>query len=156
MADHSLSAIREFLAQHRIAMIGVGRTGKDFSGKLFSDLRTAGYDVVPVNPNATEIAGVRCFARLQDITPPVDAALVMLPSERAAGALRDCAEAGVRRVWLYGFKGPARIDPGALQVCRELDLTTIAGYCPYMFLPNGAWFHRFHGWIARTIGAYPV
>ncbi len=156
MADQSLSAIREFLAQHRIAMIGASRTAGGFSGKLFTDLLRAGYDIVPVNPNTVEISGVPCFARVQDITPAVDAALIMLPSDRAAAAIRDCAEAGIRRVWLYGFKGPAKIDRGALQTCRELGLTTVAGYCPYMFLPNNAWFHRLHGWVARIAGAYPV
>ncbi|HWR53386.1 MAG TPA: CoA-binding protein [Bryobacteraceae bacterium] len=156
MADKSLSAIREFLAQHRIAMIGASRSDKDFSAKLFTDLRRAGYDVVPVNPNATEIGGVQCFPRVQDIAPPVDAALIMLPSAHAAPAIRDCSDAGIRRVWLYGFKGPSKIDPAALQTCRELGLSAIAGYCPYMFLPNGAWFHRAHGWVTRLVGAYPT
>lgn len=156
MADQSLPAIREFLAQHRIAVIGVSRTGKEFSTKLFTDLQRAGYDVVPVNPNASEISGVRCFTRVQDITPAADAALIMLPSDRAASAIRDCAEAGIRRVWLYGFRGPAKIDRSALQTCGELGLTTVAGYCPYMFLPNGPWIHRLHGWVARITGAYPV
>ena len=71
-----LESIEDFLAQKRIAMIGVSRNPKDFSAALFDELRKHGYDMVPVNPKAAEVLGQTCFARVQDIQPPVDAALL--------------------------------------------------------------------------------
>jgi len=50
---------------------------------MFRTLRERGYDAVPVNPKPTEIDGVPCYARLQEIQPPVQGALVMVKSEAA-------------------------------------------------------------------------
>ncbi len=46
----ALETIEDFLAQKRIAMVGVSRHPKDFSADLFQELRRRGYDMVPVNP----------------------------------------------------------------------------------------------------------
>lgn len=155
MPDKSLSAIRDFLAQRRIALVGASRSASGFSANLFRDLRRAGYDVVPVNPIAQEIDGVRCFARVADIAPPPDAALILVPSEKAAPILRECAEAGIGRVWLYGYRGPSKIAPAAREEARRLGLTAVAGYCPYMFMQRTQWFHHLHGAILKIARAYP-
>jgi len=73
----ALETIEDFLAQKRIAMIGVSRNPKDFSSALFEELRKRGYDMVPVNPRVSAVLGQPCYARVQDIQPPVDAALLM-------------------------------------------------------------------------------
>ena len=56
----------DFLAQQRIAIVGVSHTA-DFSRTIFRAFREREYDVVPVNPGCTEIDGLRCYARLQEI-----------------------------------------------------------------------------------------
>ena len=48
----SMSAIQDFLAQTRIAVIGVSHDPREISRALFKELRTRGYDTVPVNPIA--------------------------------------------------------------------------------------------------------
>jgi len=40
----------DFLAQRRIALVGVSRDPRDLSRALFRELRGRGYDVVPVHP----------------------------------------------------------------------------------------------------------
>ena len=75
--DASLETIQDFLAQKRIAMVGISRDPANFSVKLFEELCRRGYDVVPVNPNTAEVQGRRCFARVQDIRPPVEAVLLI-------------------------------------------------------------------------------
>src|SRR5579885_654854 len=59
----SLNAIQDFLAQKRIAFVGVSRDPKDFSCSLFREFVKRGYDVVPVNPNASEVMGRQTFKR---------------------------------------------------------------------------------------------
>ena len=53
----SFETIAEFLAQKHIAMIGISRNPKDFSASLFRELERRGYDIVPVNPKASEVMG---------------------------------------------------------------------------------------------------
>jgi predicted CoA-binding protein len=71
MADHSatLEIIEDFLAQKRIAMMGISRDSASDSARLFEELCRRGYDVVAVNPNPARVQGRRCFARVQDIQP---------------------------------------------------------------------------------------
>ena len=75
--------------------------------------------MVPVNPNVAEVQGRRCFARVQDIQPPVAAALLMTSPEATETVVNDCAEAGIRRVWMYRAGGKGAVSAKAVAFCRE-------------------------------------
>ena len=145
----NIRQIREFLGQRRLAMVGVSRAPQEFSRGIFRELRRRGYDVAPVNPETSEIDGQRCFAYLHDVEPPVDTALLMTPPAATNRVVEDCAAAGITRVWMYRASGEA------IRFCEANGISVIAGECPLMFLPEAAWFHRFHGWLRRVAGAYP-
>jgi uncharacterized protein len=153
-ARASLETIEDFLAQKRIAMVGVSRQSKDFSVMLFDELCRRGYDMVPVNPNANEIRGGRCFARLQDVHPPVDGAILMTSPAASETVVRDCAEADIRRVWMYRAGGQGAVSAKAVEFCRANGIEVVPGECPFMFLPR-AGFHRLHGLIRKIAGSYP-
>ena len=48
----SMAAVQDFLAQKRIAVVGVSHDPKDFSRRLLRTLRERGYDAVAVNPDS--------------------------------------------------------------------------------------------------------
>lgn len=147
--------IQDFLAQRRIAMVGVSRDSKDFSRMLFRELIKRGYDVIPINPGASEVESRPCFAHVQDIHPTPDAALLMIPSANTPEIVRECAAAGVHRVWMYRASGQGAVDPEAAAFCRENGIRVVEGHCPFMFLPGTSFFHRAHGFIMKVTGAYP-
>ena len=151
----SLETIEDFLAQKRIAMPGISRDPANFSVKLFEELCRRGYDVVPVNPHMAEVQGRRCFTRVQDIQPPVEAALLMTSSEATETVVHDCAEAGIRRVWMYRATGKGSVSAKAVAFCRGRGIEVVPGQCPFMFLPDTAGVHRFHGFIRKITGRYP-
>ena len=136
-----LEIIRDFLSQHRLAIVGVSHQPKDFSRALFRAFRERSFDVIPVNPSAQEIEGVVCYPHVQDIRPPVETALLMTSPAVTEQVVKDCADAGIRRVWMY------RRSPAAVAFCEAHGMSVIAGECPLMFLPNTGWVHRFHGWL---------
>ena len=150
-----LESIEDFLSQKRIAMAGVSRDPGSFSVKLFEEFCRRGYDVVPVNPNAEEVEGRRCFAHVQDVEPPVDAVLLMTSPDVTNTVVSDCAKAGVRRVWMYSAGGKGAVSGQAMQFCRDHGIEVIPGECPYMFLPNAGGVHRFHGMVRKITGRYP-
>jgi uncharacterized protein len=149
-----LDTIEDFLAQRRIAMVGISREGQHFSVMLFKELRRRGYDVVPVNPKMTELWGPRCFARVQEIQPPVDGALLMTSPSVTETVVRDCAEAGIRRVWMYRAVGQGAVSDKAVDFCRERGIAVVPGECPFMFLPKSG-FHRIHGFIRKITRRFP-
>jgi uncharacterized protein len=151
----SLAAIQDFLAQKRIAMVGISREPKDFSVQLFEELCRRGYDVVPVNPKTPNVLGRTCFARVQDIQPPVEAALLMTSAAITETVVSDCAEAGIRRVWMYRAAGKGAVNPKALAFCEEYGIKVIPGECPFMFLAPSTGVHRVHGFFRKITGRYP-
>ena len=151
----SLETIEEFLAQKRIAMIGVSRNPKDFSASLFGEMQRRGYDVVPVNPKASEVMGRPSFARVQDIQPPVDGALLMTTPEVTDAVISDCAAAGIRRVWMYRAGGKGAVSEKALAFCQEHGIQVVPGQCPFMFLAGVGGVHKFHGFVRKILGTYP-
>ena len=145
----------DFLAQRRIALVGVARDPRDLSRTLFRELRQRGYDVVPVHPELVSVEGVPCVRRLQDVSPRVDGALLMTPPAATERVVRDCAEAGVPRVWMHRGMGPGAVNPAAVSYCRDHGIAVVTGACPFMFLPRAGLVHRTHGFLARLLGQHP-
>ena len=147
--------IEDFLAQKRLAMVGVARNPKDFSRGLFRDLCRRGYDMVAVNPMMSELDGQQCYSRVQDIAPPVNGVLLMTPPAVTQGMVRNCWAAGITRVWMHRGGGTGAVSQEAIDFCREKGMRVVAGYCPYMFLPTTPFFHRVHGFFMKLTGGYP-
>jgi predicted CoA-binding protein len=144
--------VNDFLARRRIAMVGVSRSAKDFTRAVFREFQARGYDAVPVNPQLKEVEGRPCYASVGDIQPPVEGALVMTPPAVSGEVVRECGEAGIPRVWMV--RGAESRD--AVECAGERGMEVIAGQCPFMFLPDSAWFHRAHGWLLQIAGKYPA
>ena len=151
----SKQTIDSFLSCRRIAVVGVSRDPKDFSRSVFRAFVARGYDSVPVNPNGGEAEG-RPFSRgLADVAPPVEGALLLTPPSATARAVRDCAEAGVRRVWLHRGGGVGAVSPEAVALCRERGIEVVDGECPFMFLPDPGFVHGVHRFFRRLGGRLP-
>ena len=123
----SLESIEDFLAQKRIAIVGMSREAKSMSEAVFKELSKRGYDVVPVNPNVQEVMGRKCFARVQDIQPPVEAALLMTSPAVTEAAVKDCVECGIKRIWMHRGVGQGSVSEKAIEVCRERGIRVVPG-----------------------------
>src|SRR4051812_19850949 len=148
--------IDDFLQQKRIAFVGISRNPQDFNRKLWAEMKRLGYDVVPVHPEAHEVDGVRAVPHVTDVHPAVDAALLMIPAEATESVVRDCAAAGIRRVWMYRAVGHGAVSEPALAFCREHGISVVAGECPFMFLKGSGGPHRVHRWFRKLTGTYPA
>ena len=151
MPPSSLESAREFLAAGRIAVVGVSRDAKDFSRAVLRELAGRGYDVVAVNPALVDAGGIPCFARVQDVSPPADAALLLTSAAQTERVLRDCIEAGIRRVWLHRGAGPGAATTGALALCAATGIQVVQGLCPFMALPDAGFPHRVHHFFRHAL-----
>jgi len=152
----SLERIQDFLAQKRFAFVGVSRQPKDFSRALFREFRDRGYLAVPVHPEADVIEGVPAFRSLREIEPPVDTVLLMTSPGVTEVLVRECVQAGIRRVWLYRGGGRGAGTAEAVRLCEENGIAVVPGECPFMFFPNAGWIHRVHGLVKKITGSYPA
>jgi uncharacterized protein len=136
-------AASTFLANKWVAVTGVSRTAKTHgSNTVYRRLRERGYDVFAVNPNAQEVEGDRCYADLRSIPGGVDAVVIGTRSEIAEDTMRECADLGIKHVWMHWGGGASSVSDAATEYGRQHGITVIDGGCPLMFGPTADLGHK--------------
>jgi hypothetical protein len=127
-------AATEFLNHRRIAVTGVSRTpGNHGSNAVYKRLRERGYDVFAVNPNADTVEGDSAYHDLHSIPGSVEAVIIGTRPDRADETMQECAELGIKYVWMHRGPGSGSVSASATAYGREHDITVIDGGCPCMF-----------------------
>jgi uncharacterized protein len=138
--DEAASA---FLTKKRVAVTGVSRAPKQHgSNTVYKRLRDRGYDVFAVNPNAETVEGDPAYADLRSIPGGVEAVVIGTRPERADETMRECAELGIKHVWMHRSYGGGSVSNSATAYGRERGITVIDGGCPCMFEPTSDFGHR--------------
>ena len=119
-------AAAEFLAGKRVAVTGVSREAKDHgSNVVYKRLRERGYEVFAVNPNADEVEGDRCYHQLSEIPGGVDGVVIGTRPERAEGTMHECADLGIKHVWMHRGPGAGSVSETATAYGREHGITVM-------------------------------
>lgn len=149
--------ITEFLENKNIVVVGVSRNSQDYSRNLFKELQTKfGYNATPVNPNISEIDGHKCYSSVEDITTPLNSAIILTPSITLVNIVQDCISKGIRHIWIYNGNENDEHLRSSIEICKENGVNLVYGFCPLMFLPGTAFPHKVHGTLAKIFGKYPV
>jgi predicted CoA-binding protein len=149
-------AAADFLANRRVAVTGVSRNpGGHGSNVVYQRLRERGYEVFAVNPNAHEVEGDACYHDLKSIPGGVDAVVVGTRPETAEATMRECAELGIRHVWMHRAFGTGSVSEAAADYGRQHDIKVIDGGCPLMFAPTADPGHRAMRFVCTLIGSVP-
>jgi predicted CoA-binding protein len=152
--------VNDFLAQKRIAVVGVSRNNNHHpAGNLICHrLKTTGHDVFPVNPHMQTFEADRCYPDLQSIPGGVDGVVIITRPEVTERIVHDCNDAGVRRVWMHQSIGSkaSSVSQEAVEYCRQHDISVIAGACPMMFGPGVDFGHTCMRWMLRLTGGLPT
>jgi predicted CoA-binding protein len=136
-------AASAFLANKRVAVTGVSRTPKTHGSNIvYRRLRERGYDVFAVNPNAPEVEGDRSYPDLKSIPGGVQAVVIGTRPEIAEDTMHECAELGIKHVWMHRGPGAGSVSDAATEYGREHGITVINGGCPLMFGPTADLGHK--------------
>ena len=136
-------AATAFLANKRVAVTGVSRTPKTHgSNNVYRRLRDRGYAVFAVNPNTDTVEGDPAYQDLRSIPGGVDAVVIGTRPEIAEATMRECAELGIRQVWMHRGPGAGSVSPAATDYGRKHGITVIDGGCPLMFEPTADFGHK--------------
>ncbi len=147
----SKSEVVDFLAQKRMAVVGVSRRSTKFGNVIYQELKNKGYQVYAVNPKLDTFAGEPCYASLKDIPEPVDGVVLVVSPVSSDVVVKEAKEVGISRIWMqYGAKSVS-----AIQYCQENNMTVIADQCILMFLEPVTSIHKFHRWLWKIFGKLP-
>lgn len=149
-------AAAEFLAKKRVAVTGVSRTPANHgSNVVYKRMRERGYEVFAVNPNADQVEGDRCYHDLRSIPGGVEVVVIATRPETAESTMRECAELGIKHVWMHRLMGAGSVSQAATDYGRQHGITVIDGGCPLMFPPTSDGGHRVMRWMSTLAGNAP-
>ena len=136
-------AASKFLENKRVAVTGVSREPKGHgSNVVYKRFRERGYEVFAVNPNADEVEGDRCYHDLRSIPGGVGAVVIATKPELAEETMRECAELGIKHVWMHRGPGPGSVSEPAADYGRQQGIAVIDGGCPCMFGSTADFGHK--------------
>lgn len=85
--------------KQNIVLFGLSRHRHTVSHSVFNLLQSKGYRLFPVNPNVTEIGKITCFQHLDQISAPLDAAVIITNPSISIGIVPACAERNINHLW---------------------------------------------------------
>lgn len=111
-----------------IAVVGLSSDPFRPSHEVAAYLQSVGYRIIPVNPNETEVLGIKAFARLEDIPEPIDIVDVFRRPEDVAPVADSAIAIGAKVLWLQqGITHPA-----AAEKAQSAGLTVVEDACLYV------------------------
>ena len=122
----STSVMRHVLLRARtIAIVGASPSPESHSHVVARYLAHEGYDVIPVRPDRSDVAGLAAYASLADIPGAVDLVVVFRSPSAVPAHVEQAAAKGVEAVWLP----PGAWSPGADVAAQQHGLTLIKECC---------------------------
>jgi predicted CoA-binding protein len=136
MSVHSSpETIRTVLTEtHTWAVVGCSPDPRRDSHRIAELLQRRGFRVIPVNPNADEVLGERCYASVTEIPAreSVEVVDIFRRADRAGVHVDEAIAAGARAVWMQ----LGVIDEAAAQRALDAGLLVVMNRCPAIELPR--------------------
>ena len=146
----SLKQITDFLDNQPIALVGVSRNPKKFGYSVFKELKEKGMNLIPVNPEATEIMGEKSYQNITMLPSDVKGIIVLTKKDKTASIVREAKEKGIKQIWIQQMADSKE----ALDELKSSDINFITGECILMhYKPHSV--HKFHRGLKKFFGSFP-
>ena len=126
----SLTAV---LAPRSVIVVGAGRRHDSVGHVVLRNLVQVGYRgrLAAVNPHATRVCGVVCLRSVDELTEPVDLAVLCVPSSAVPTVAEQCGRKGVRALLVIssGLSGEPALATGLLDAVRRHDMRAVGPNC---------------------------
>jgi predicted CoA-binding protein len=106
-----------------IAVVGASDDAAKYGFRIYRDLKAKGYGVFAVNPGRDTVAGDPAYRSLADLPEAPTIVDIVVPPPAALAVLRECAELGLRTVWVQ----PGAEDGAVLDYLSSGDFEYVAG-----------------------------
>jgi predicted CoA-binding protein len=126
MSAQDAQSITELLDTAKtIAVVGLSSKPSRPSYGVARYLQSAGYRIIPVNPNESEVLGEKCYARLEDIPGKIDIVDIFRRSELVPEIVDAAIRIGARAVWMQ----EGVVNEESAEKARRAGLTVIMDLC---------------------------
>jgi len=149
---NSKKIVEDFVAQKKIAVVGVSRKKTKFGNAIYKELKQKGYSVFAINPHMNTFEGDVCYPDLLSLPEKIDAVIINVPPGQTEKVVREAKQAGINKVWLQ--QGSQSDE--AVKFCEENGIDCVSNECILMFAQPSAFIHRAHRWVWSVLGKLPA
>lgn len=146
----SKSSIDKFFNSKFIAFVGVSSDEKKFSRSIYSELKAKNYNLIPVNPNVSEINGTKCYSALEEIPEKPDSVFISTPKSSTSKIVESALKLGIENIWIQQM---AETDE-AIEIANKSEVNLIAKECIMMYAEPVKSIHKFHKILWKVIGKH--
>lgn len=118
--------IKGLLLKHKtIAVVGMSRNPEKDAHKVPKYMMEHGYDIIPVNPFADRILGLKCHSSLAGIRKRIDIVDIFRPPEEAEQIVKEAIKIRPKAVWMQ--KGI--VSNRAAATARKAGIVVVMDRC---------------------------
>ena len=112
------------------AIVGASNHREKYGYKVLIDFREGGYKVIPINPNAKEICGLKVYPTLsnyydKNAGEKIDIVVFVVPAPVTEYVLKEVRKLGIAKVWLQ----PGSESPQAIKYCEDNKINCAHNMC---------------------------
>ena len=121
--------ILEILKKYRtIAVVGLSSDPRRPSHEVSAYMQSAGYRIIPVNPNEKEVLGEKSYARLEDVPEKIEIVDVFRRAEEVPRVAESAIRVGAKVLWMQlGIE-----NAGAAEKARAAGLVVVEDACIFV------------------------
>jgi len=116
-----------------IAVVGASRIEGKPGNTIMRNLINLWFKgkIYPINPNADEVLGLKCYPSILDVNEKVDVAIIAIPSKYVIDVVEQCAKKGVRGLIIIssgfseGWEKGKEIESEILKISKRAGMRVV-------------------------------
>jgi predicted CoA-binding protein len=130
----ALDVVEKVLQYRTVAIVGLSRSADKDSYKVAEFLKSKGYRIIPINPNAEEILGEKAYSSLKDLPENLKASIEVVDIFRKSEDVPPIVEEAVEIRKKYGrlkaiWMQEGVVNKEAAQAAEDAGLIVIMDRC---------------------------
>ncbi|MHC4619084.1 MAG: acetate--CoA ligase family protein [Planctomycetota bacterium] len=130
---YKIMTLENFFNPQSVAVVGASRHKGKVGYEVLSNLIRGGYEgkIFPVNPNAEELQGLKCYRDLASIGKRPDLVIIIVAAQNVPAVMRECAKVGTKSVIVVtaGFREVGKegevLEQQVIQIARQAGIRMI-------------------------------
>ena len=151
MPDARFAGLTPLFAPRSVAVLGASSDPTRISGRPIAYMKAQGFQgaLYPINPNRTEVQGLKAYPSVADLPETPDVAIVAIAAEIAEKSITELAERGVKAAVMF-TAGFAEMDEAGeaaqdrmVAVARKHGMRILGPNCLGVFDARTAYYATF-------------
>jgi predicted CoA-binding protein len=119
----SQEQIDMFLNGNRFAVVGASKDRTKYGNKVLRVYQQNGREVIPINPKADEVEGVKAYPDLSSVPGTIDGVSIITPPPVTEGVVQEAIDKGIMHIWMQ----PGAESGVAIKTAKAAGANVIAG-----------------------------